>query len=62
MYPKDVVKESSLVVKETLGDLRRLCISTLDTGNAGQDHRESISPKSPKPEFRVQGLGFRSIS
>ena len=56
------MKESSLVVKETLGDLRRLCISTLDTGNAGQDHRESISPKSPKPEFRVQGLGFRSIS
>lgn len=33
----DVVKESSLVVKETLGDLRRLCISNLDTGNAGQD-------------------------
>jgi len=33
----DVIRENGVVMKETLGDLRRLCIAVLDASNAGQD-------------------------
>ena len=48
------------MVKETLGDLRRLCISNLDTGNAGQDHGETLNAlKALNLSLGFKALGFR---